>query len=185
MGSPADKIQMFGKLAQDYGVSLPHLMQYLSGNPQALQGLPQPAPPPPKQVDVRTEVRQILEEEAMQKQIAGMRSDKTKYPHFDVVVDTMAGLLRAGLAHDFESAYDAALLLPAHKDLADADRQQREAAEAERTAAEKRALAGRARANNLSVKTATPASTGQVSGKKGLRDILAESVEQHMGAGRV
>lgn len=179
-GSPAEKIQVFGKLAQDYGVSVPHLLQFLSGNANALQGLPQAQP---QQVDMRQSVKQILEEERLQSEVQAMASNP-EFPHFSEVRATMAGLLQAGIAQDLKSAYEAALALPSHRELLEADRQQREAAEAQRVAEEKKATANRARANNLSPKSATPAAP-TVSGKKGLRDILTDTVEQVMGGGRV
>lgn len=102
-----------------------------------------------------------------------------RYPHFDEVKDTMDGLLRAGLARDLPSAYDAALRHPNHSAIYDAmQKQQRETEDAAKARAAAEA-AEKAKRNVVSVRPRTP--TGQAAGgaRKGLRDVISDAVEEH------
>ena len=77
-----------------------------------------------------------------------------KYPHYEVVKDDMAGLLQLGKAQDYASAYHMAIRL--HDDLWEAQQQAKtQEAEQQRLAVQK-ATVTRAKANAVSVKTATP-----------------------------
>lgn len=185
MGGPAEKIQMFGKLAQDYGVSVPHLVAYLSGNPQALQGLPAPQQQQPvvaQPQDMREQYRQFAQEDRLQAEVKAMAENSAEYPHFEAVRETMKGLLLSGLAPDYKSAYDKAIR---HDDEFWQAEQLRRAEDAEkqRLAAEA-ARVKTARANVTSTRSVTPAGTMVLNGKKGLRDTIADNVEAAVG-GRV
>lgn len=112
-------------------------------------------------------------------------SQTDKYPHAKEVAPTMAQLLEANLADDLPSAYQAALRLPQHGHLFEADQKQaREAAE--RAAAEaKRKQADAARRNAVSVRSSTPTSVSSAAGsKKSLREQIAENVDG-LGSNRV
>ena len=104
--------------------------------------------------------------------------------HYAVVKQDMAGLLQAGLDEDLKSAYDAALRMPAHSQIWDSmqqqlrDTQDKEKLEAARKAAEA------ARRNNISGKSATPASAGSVS-PKGRRAQLESAYDEVIGGSRV
>ena len=105
------KVQMFQRLAQDYGIQL--------------NGEGQFAAPP--QVDAYTqqlmnqlnmvnqEVSSIKgrfaqeESQRLMGEIERHRSDVEKFPHFDVVREEMAQLLEAGKAQDLETAYEKAV----------------------------------------------------------------------------
>ena len=105
------KVQMFQRLAQDYGIQL--------------NGEGQFAAPP--QVDAYTqqlmnqlnmvnqEVSSIKgrfaqeESQRLMNEIEKHRSDVEKFPHFDVVREEMAQLLELGKAQDLETAYKKAV----------------------------------------------------------------------------
>ena len=97
----------------------------------------------------------------------------------------MAGLLQAGLAQDYKTAYEAALRHPRHDDLWQAERQQREQAEAAAAAERAKGVVNRARSNAVSVRSSTPsANMATQQGNKSLRDMLAESFDS-VTTGRV
>lgn len=182
-GSPEQKAALFVQLMNDYQVPLETMFRFdqqgnLGINPDLAHHQQQRPQQDPRQL-----VKQILEEERMLGEISSMGSNAEKYPHFEAVRATMAGLLQAGLAPDLESAYHKAILH--HDDIQQAE-SQRQAQEAERQRREtESARVAKARANTVSVRGATPAGLMASDGKKGLRDTLDELVTAHMGSGRV
>jgi hypothetical protein len=178
MGSPQEKLGMFVKLAQDYQVPLDGLFTqgqdgkvYLNANLQAPQQ-PQMS---------QSEIDRILESKLTQWEIArelqAFQSNKEKYPHYEVVRETMAGLLQAGLATDLASAYEAALRHPRHSDIFDTEQRLARETEEKRVAEEKRKQAEAARRNTVSVRGATPTASPSGSGAKGLRNQLSEAFD--------
>ena len=184
MGSPEQKAQAFHKLAQDYGVPLDQLYKVTEDGRLQLNTQLQVQQPAQQPQDVRAVVAELLEQERMQQQVSSMQSDTENYPHFEEVRQTMAGLLQAEIVADLKSAYDAALRLPIHAHLLEAQQQQQREREEAQRKAQAAAAAQKARAQAVSVKSATPTGTPST-GKKGLRDILAEQVEATMGGARV
>lgn len=188
LGSPEQKVYAFAKLAKDYGVPLEQMFVtggdgqvYLNQQIQQIQAqASQPAQP---QQDVRAVVAQLLAEERMQQEVRAMQSNANDYPHFEAVRETMAGLLSAGLAPDLKSAYETAIALPQHAEIREAMQQQQRQQEEAKRAAEAAAATKRAKANAVSVRTATPSGAAPV-GTKDRRAVLAEALEQHLG-GRV
>jgi hypothetical protein len=189
-GNRQQKLVMFSQLARDYGVELGEM--FVKGqdgqiymNPQLQQGQQAPAQQQQQAPDVRKTVQEILAQERALGEVEKMKSDTVRYPHFETVKATMAGLLQSGLATDYDSAYDAALRLPEHFHLFEAQQQQqREAEEAKAREAKARA-ADAARRNAVSPRTSTPTATATgASGKKGLRDQLTENFDSVSG-GRV
>ena len=187
-GTPEVKLQRFLQLAQDYQVPVQNLfVQGQDGrlyfNQQLLQSAQQAPQQQAQQPDPRKLVKDMLAEERALEQIAAMSVDQQKFPHFEEVRETMAGLLQAGLAQDYPSAYEAALRMPAHSEIFDSmQKQQREKEEKEKAEASRKA-AEAARRNNLSVKSATPATSGSVA-PKGRRAQLEAAYDEHVG-GRV
>lgn len=188
MGSPQDKLGMLLRIAQDYQIPLQQL--FVRGqdgqvyfNPQV-----QPAQPAPQQrqqqPDVRQTVQEILAQERAAQEAAAMEADTQKYPHFAEVKQSMAGLLQAGLAQDLQSAYDAALRLPNHFHLFEAQQQQqRQKEEQERVEAQRR-VAEAARRNQVSPRTSSPAGQASKGSTKGLRSTLEAAFDEHV-TGRV
>ena len=107
------KVQVFQRLAQDYGIQLNNEGQFAA----------------PPQVDAYTqqlmsqlnrvnqEVSTIKgrfqqeEESRLNNEIERVRSNVEKFPHFDVVREEMAQLLELGKAQDLETAYAKAVRL--------------------------------------------------------------------------
>ena len=181
LGSPEEKLAIFTKLATDYGVPL----QALTGgqyDPQLGQ-FAQRAMTAEQQAQQALAAVQEFQASQLQQQIQAFAANK---PHFEAVRETMSQLLGSGLAADLDTAYQKAVLLN------DEVRKQVEAQEAETRAqqareaeAQRQAELARKKAAAASPKSSSP--TGAMttaSGKKSLRDQLAESVESVIG-GRV
>lgn len=183
-GTPQQKLATFMQLVNDYQVPVHEMfVQGQDGrlyfNQQAMQQAQ--AAQQPQQPDFRQLVNEAITERTMQQQIEAMRADTQKYPHFEVLRETMAGLLQAGLAQDLTSAYDAALRLPKHSEIWDAmQKQQRETDGKEKAEADRKA-AEAARRNSVSPKSATPASTAPTTAK-GLRANLEAAYNEHIGS---
>lgn len=201
-GSPQQKLQTIMGLARDYGVDLSPLsaQQAQTENGQPAQG---GDPLNPEVAWMREQIQQLSgqvnsftqaqqkaqqdtllqQQTAIQTEIQQFSADAQKYPHFEALRETMAGLLQSGLAQDLSSAYDKALRM--NDDLWQAQQAQQTAqaeAERKRTAA---AAAANARSKVVSVKSATPSSAAvTTSTAKDRRSQLTEAMASVNG-GRV
>lgn len=197
LGNPQQKLTAFTRLAQDYGVPLQALFTqdaegkwYLNPNQQALASAAAAAQPQavaPEQIEqqVLQKVQAHLEQERTLGEIQAFAAQKEKYPHFEAVRDTMAGLLQAGLAEGLEDAYRAALAHPRHADLAAAIQEQERAAKAAAEAEERKRAAEAARRKAVSPRTSTPTSVAAAAeGKKDRRSVIEEAFDARM-SGRV
>lgn len=166
---PQQKLQMFAKLATDYGVPL----QALGGG----QYDPQSAQLMTEMNALKSQFGQIYQSQ-QQREAAEVAQKieqfKAGREHFEALKESMAGLLQAGIASDLETAYDKALRL--NDDLWKAEQaKQAQAAEKERLAklAEKKATA-------VSPRSSSPTATrGKASGGNDLRSLLGAAFEQH------
>jgi hypothetical protein len=182
LGSPQDKVQMGVKLIQDYGIDPQALFQVLSGQqPQYQQHQPQSQYQQAAQQP--QDIERVVEQALMKKEISNeyqrfITEAPEKYPHYEQVKDTMAGLLQAELAKDYASAYEAALRMPKHADLFEAQQSQQREQEEANARAQTQATVDRARAKTVSVRPATPSGT-MTSGKANpsLRDSLSEAFD--------
>lgn len=179
LGSPQDKVQMGVKLIQDYGIDPQALFQVLSGQQPTYQPQAQQQHQPAPQQDVKSVVAQVLLEQKIESEYERFITEvPEKYPHYEAVKATMAGLLQAELAQDYASAYEAAIRHPRHADIWEAmQEQQRAQAEAD-AKAKAQVVVGSARARTVSVKPATP--SGAISTAKAtpsLRDSLSEAFD--------
>lgn len=189
MGSPEQKLGVFLRMAQDYQIPVQNM--FVRGqdgqvyfNQQLMQQAQQAPQQRAPQPDIRKTVQDLLAEERAHQEAAAMESDTQKYPHFAEVKQSMAGLLQAGLAQDLQSAYDAALRLPNHFHLFEAQQQQqRQKQEQERLEAQRKA-AEAARRNQVSPKTSSPAGQASKGSAKGLRSALESAFDEHT-TGRV
>ena len=183
-GDGQSKLQMFAKLAQEYGVPLQALYDPAVAQQFVTQQIQQPRQAP--QADVATLVKQELSaartmDAIEQFQMATDAAGNKLYPHFETVKSDMALLLEAGKAQDLKSAYSKALRL--HDDLWQSEQDmKRKADEAARLEANRKAVAA-AKGSAVSVKSATPASAGAAP-KKGIRSQLEEAFDAHT-TGRV
>lgn len=191
-GTPEAKLSMFLKLAQDYQVPVHQLFtQGADGkvyfNPQ-VQPYAQQAPQARAQqpADVEKIIEQKFAQQAAVQSLAQFEAEAPqKYRHYETVKETMARLLEAGFAQDYPSAYQAAVRLPEHSELFDADLKQQAEAKAAEEAKAKVEAAQRARRQAVSPRSATPAATAGKPGKKDLRGTIEDAFDQHAEGGRV
>jgi len=162
------KVQMFHRLAQDYGVNL-----NLSNEPQ------QPVDAYTQQLmqqlnQVNQEVSTIKgrfeqEEQArLSNEIERVRSDKERFPHFDLVREEMAQLLELGKAQNLETAYTKAVRM---NDEVWAVEQERLLSSAKKQASQAQQVA-RAKATAVSPKSVTPNGTQAKVEAKDRRSLL-------------
>lgn len=185
LGSPHQKLQLFTKLAQDYGIPIQALYDQQTQQQFLAQPYAPPAPPTPQAPDIEKLIEQTLTNREVQQTVASMAQDTQKYPFFNYVRADMAQLLESGEATDLHEAYEKCLELPQHAMLTTVlQQQQAQAAEQQRQAAAK-ATVRVARANAVSPKSSTPAVAAEPTSKKGVRDALREAVALHAGGARV
>lgn len=168
MGSPEQRVQMFAKLAQDYGVDLGQF----TGQQQdpRLMNMAQQLNELRNQLGIVTTTQQQREQNELMSHINAFASDKEKHPHYEQVKDTMAQLLETGMAPDLETAYAKAVRLN------DEVWQSMQAGQQQAQEAERQKTAATARARAVSVKTATPSGV-VTTGTKDRRSILAEQLD--------
>jgi hypothetical protein len=167
--SPQDKLQMFARLAMEYGVPLQAItgQQY---DPQSAQIMQEVS-------NMRSQLGKLHQTQQQREQLeiaSSIEAFKAEHEHFDVLREAMAGLLQAGVAQDLKTAYDKALRL--NDDIFKADQaKQAQAAEKARLAklAEKKATA-------VSTKSSAPtAQRGKAVSGNDLRSLLGAAFDQH------
>ena len=173
------KVQVFQKLAADYGIQLNggQVTQLDPYTQQLMNQLNQ----------VNQEVSSIKgrfaqeENQRLMNEIERVRSDVEKYPHFDVVREEMAQLLELGKAQDLETAYKKAVRMNDDVWALEQDKLLKDAKQATLKAQQ----VAKAKAAAVSPKSTTP--SGRVtdpSDKKDRRSLLAEQIMADTG-GRV
>jgi hypothetical protein len=170
-GSPQEKAQTLFRLANNYGVDLGQFagMQVDPNYSMMAQELAQLK----NQWNGFQTRQQQQEQYSIQSEIDAFKQDAK---HFDVVRETMAGLLQSGVANDLQSAYDKAIRL--HDDIF----QQEQASQVNHAKEELAQKASHARAKAVSPKSAAPTgSMNSGNGKKSTRDILSEQLDAVMG----
>jgi gas vesicle protein len=171
------KVQMFQRLAQDYGIQLNGEgvapIQQDAYTQQLMSQLNQ----------VNQEVSSIKnrfqqeENQRLTNEIERVRSDAEKFPHFDVVREEMAQLLELGKAQDLETAYKKAVRMNDDVWALEQDRLLKEA----KQSAIKAQQVAKAKAAAVSPKSTTP--SGKVSNpedKKDRRSLIAEGLGEAM-----
>jgi len=183
-GSPQEKLQMFAKLANDYGVSL-----------QGLQGQQHD----PQFSQIAQELSQIknewssfktLREQQETNSIVGMiEAFQQKNPNLDKVHDEVFGLLQTGFVKGatpeerLQNVYEKAIRL--NDDIWQQTQAEAQQAKAREVAEQNQQRVAQAKAKAVSPRSTSPTGTmGTGTGKKGLRETLSEQLEQAMG-GRV
>ena len=170
------KVQVFQKLAADYGIQL-------NGNGQVTQLDPYTQQLMNQLNMVNQEVSSIKgrfaqeENQRLMSEIQKYQSDTANYPHFDVVREEMAQLLELGKAQDLETAYKKAVRM---NDDVWALEQDRLLHDAKQTAIKAQQVA-KAKAAAVSPKSTTP--SGRVSepgDKKDRRSLIAEQLGEAM-----
>jgi hypothetical protein len=169
------KVQVFQKLAADYGIQL-NGGQVTQLDPYTQQLM--------NQLNmVNQEVSSIKgrfaqeENQRLMSEIERVRSNVEQFPHFDVVREEMAQLLELGKAQDLETAYKKAVRM---NDDVWAIEQERLLKDAKQTAIKAQQVA-KAKAAAVSPKSATP--SGKVSepgDKKDRRSLIADQLGEAM-----
>jgi hypothetical protein len=177
------KVQMFHRLAQDYGIQL---------NQDALQ-MPEQAYVDPyqqqlmqqlqatqQQVAQLSQIREQEENARLSNEISRVSSDKERFPHFEMVREDMAQLLERGLAPNLETAYAKAVRMNDEAYKLEQDKLLRSAG----SQASKAQQVAKAKATAVSPRSVTP--SGQVSktDAKDRRSLLMANLADAEG-GRV
>ena len=177
------KVQMFHRLAADYGIQLnsdslqmpeqAYVDPYQQQLMQQLQATQQ-------QVQQLSAIREQEENARLTQEISRVSSNKVAFPHFEMVREDMAQLLERGLAQDLESAYakavrmnDEAYKLEQEKLLKSAGNQ-----------ASKAQQVAKAKATAVSPKSVTPSGQLSKADAKDRRSLLMASLADAEG-GRV
>jgi len=183
-GNPQQKIGTLFQIAQMYQVPLEEVFDQTEDgrwvlNPSKVQ-IPtnrQPA----QQPDFRNVVKEVLLEENATRQVSDFVTQKEKYPYVEQVKETMAGLLRAGLVEDLQTAYDAALNMPQHASLKESIQQAKQAEDEARRREEAAKLAANSRAKVVSPRSSTPATATKVETGKGIRSVIEDAINSRSG----
>ncbi len=182
MGSPEQKLQMFAKLAQDYGVPLGMVSQQQQGgvDPVALQLMAEVQRLQQSVTGVNS-WREQQEQQAVQQELSKF-ADTARYPHFEQVRGSMAQLLESGVAQNPDEAYTKAVRLDDSVFTAEQMRQANASAATQE--ASRQAAIKKAKNASASVRSATPSGLTAAPAAKDRRSALAASFEA-ADAGRV
>jgi len=169
------KVQVFHKLAADYGIQL--------NGGQATQLDPYTQQLMSQLNMVNQEVSSIKgrfaqeENQRLMNEIEKYRSDVEKYPHFDVVREEMAQLLELGKAQDLETAYKKAVRMNDEVWSLEQDKLLKDA----KQAAIKAQQVAKAKAAAVSPKSVTPSGkVAEPGDKKDRRSLLSEQLGEAM-----
>jgi hypothetical protein len=170
------KVQVFQRLAADYGIQLNGSGQIQQLDPYAQQLM--------NQLNmVNQEVSSIKgrfaqeENQRLMNEIEKYRSDVEKYPHFDVVREEMAQLLELGKAQDLETAYKKAVRM--NDDVWSVE-QERLLNDAKQKAVKAQQVA-KAKAAAVSPKSVTPSGrVAEPGDKKDRRSLISEQLGEAM-----
>ena len=172
------KVQMFHRLAQDYGINLNQINEPQQQVDPYTQQLMQ------QLYQVNQEVSTIkgrfeMEEQArLNNEIERVRSDKERYPHFDMVREEMAQLLELGKAPDLETAYAKAVRMNDEAWKFEQEKLLKQAT----TQASKASQVARAKATAVSPKSVTPNGTqAKVEAKDRRSLLMAQMAEAESG----
>lgn len=170
------KVQVFHKLAADYGIQLNSVGSTQQLDPYTQQLM--------NQLNmVNQEVSSIKgrfaqeENQRLMNEIEKYRSDVANYPHFDVVREEMAQLLELGKAQDLETAYKKAVRMNDEVWSLEQERLLKDA----KQAAIKAQQVAKAKAAAVSPKSVTPSGKVTEPGeKKDRRSLLADQLGEAM-----
>jgi hypothetical protein len=178
-----ERVQMFHRLAQDYGIQLnqdslqmpeqAYVDPYQQQLMQQLQATQQ-------QVQQLSAIREQEENARLTQEISRVSSDKERFPHFEMVREDMAQLLERGLAPNLETAYAKAVRMNDEAYKLEQDRLLKSVS----TQASKAQQVAKAKATAVSPRSVTP--SGQVSktDAKDRRSLLMANLADAEG-GRV
>ena len=162
------KVEMFNRLAQDYGLNLNQINQPVAPTDAYTQQLMQQLYQVNQEVSTIKSRFEQEEQTRLMSEIERVRSDRERFPHFDMVREEMAQLLELGKAQDLESAYAKAVRL---NDEVWAKEQERLLTDAKKQASKAQQVA-RAKATAVSPKSVTPNGTQAKVEAKDRRSLL-------------
>jgi hypothetical protein len=162
------KVQMFHRLAQDYGVNLNQSTEPQQPVDAYTQQLMQQLNQVNQEVSTIKGRFEQEEQARLSNEIERVRSNRERFPHFDMVREEMAQLLELGKAQDLETAYAKAVRL---NDEVWAMEQERLLTDA-RKQASKASQVARAKATAVSPKSVTPSGTQAKVDAKDRRSLL-------------
>jgi hypothetical protein len=172
----SEKVQMFQRLAQDYGIqlgedgmSVPQTDAYTQQLMNQLNQVNQEV------YSIKNRFQQE-EQSRLMSEIERVRSDVEKFPHFDVVREEMAQLLELGKAQDLETAYKKAVRM---NDDVWALEQERLLTSAKQASSKAQQVA-KAKTVAVSPKSSTPRGTVATTDKKDRRALLSEQLGEAM-----
>lgn len=166
-----EKIEMFHRLARDYGIELDQAGQFQPQDPyttQLLQQLQQVN----QEVSVIKGRYEQEEQSRLMNEIEQHRQDEVNYPHFDEVRETMAQLLEQGLANDLKTAYAKAVRLNDDVWAKEQDRLLKSRQEQ----VSKQQQVAKAKAKAVSPRSVTPNGLVATSDKKDRRSAIADAM---------
>ena len=173
-GTPEQKVQMFQKLAQDYGIQL------------GQNGIESPQYDPNvnallEQINsLKSEIGSVKgwkeqeEQQRLMSEINRVAQDVEKFPHFDEVREEMAQLLEQGLATNLETAYAKAVRL---NDTVWQKEQERLLNQVKEQASKAQVVA-KAKAKAVSPRSVTPNTLVATSDKKDRKSILEAQLSE-------
>lgn len=179
MGSPEEKQRIFAQLANDYGVQL--------GALTGQQADPQFSMMAQELSQLKNQLHGFLSAQEQQS-MASVQSEISKFaeshPHFEALRESMSALLQSGMANDLQSAYDKAIRL--NDELWQQTQEEARQAKLAEEAKRQQEVVAQAKAKAVSPRSGTPtAAASSGNGKKGLRGMLEEQVNNHFSVARV
>lgn len=171
------KVQMFQRLAQDYGIQLNGESVAPIQQDAYTQQLMNQLNMVNQEVSTIKSRFQQEENQRLMNEIEKYRSDAEKYPHFDVVREEMAQLLELGKAQDLETAYKKAVRMNDDVWSLEQERLLKDA----KQAAIKAQQVAKAKAAAVSPKSVTPSGKVAEPGeKKDRRSLIADQLGEAM-----
>ena len=173
------KVELFHRLARDYGIQLGESVAPVQQDPQSYALNQQLAA-------LQSEVQQVRgwrereEQSRLMAEIQKVSSNAEKFPHFEVVREDMAQLLERGLAQDLETAYAKAVRM---NDEVFKLEQERLLAQVKKETSKAQQVA-KAKAAAVSPKSVTPSGVANKADGKDRRSLIAAQLGEAMG-GRV
>jgi hypothetical protein len=178
-----EKVQMFHRLAQDYGIQLNQdavqmpEQQYVDPYQQQLM---QQLQATQQQVYQLSAIREQEENARLTQEINRVSSDRERFPHFEMVREDMAQLLERGLAPNLETAYAKAVRMNDEAYKLEQDKLLKSA----NTQASKAQQVAKAKATAVSPRSVTPSGQVSKSDAKDRRSLLMANLADAEG-GRV
>ena len=170
------KVEMFQRLAADYGIQLNGESNGLSQVDPYTQQLMNQLNQVNQEVSTIKNRFQQEEQSRLMSEIERVRSDVEKFPHFDVVREEMAQLLELGKAQDLETAYKKAVRM---NDEVWALEQERLLSSAKQTSSKAQQVA-KAKTVAVSPKSSTPRGSVNTTEKKDRRSLIADQLGEAM-----